>query len=161
MPLLIMADIIWKICVLNNNYECSNEGNIRNIKTKRILKPWISNGYYYTWLGKINDKKFKTTVHRIIGLTFLKNDDNNLIEIDHIDRNRLNNNINNLRWVTRHQNSLNITTKNIVTRNTNGNIYYRVNYAISKYNYHYKHFKNEKDANDYLVELKIKYPRNI
>lgn len=52
-------------------------------------------------------------IHRLMAETFLPNPDN-LPEIDHIDGNALNNNLDNLRWVTRFENNNNpITLSNL------------------------------------------------
>lgn len=45
-------------------------------------------------------------VHRLVAETFIPNP-HNKPQVDHIDRNRANNNICNLRWVTSHENMLN------------------------------------------------------
>lgn len=45
-------------------------------------------------------------VHRLVAETFIPNPENKP-EIDHIDRNRANNKVENLRWVTRSENCLN------------------------------------------------------
>jgi hypothetical protein len=50
--------------------------------------------------------KRKHSIHRLLGLQYLENPDN-LREIDHIDRNKLNNNLENLRWVSRQTNNQN------------------------------------------------------
>ena len=73
----------------------------------RFLKPIVNQqtGYYYVCLYK--DKKSQHIyIHRLIGLHYIDNP-NNKKYIDHIDRNKLNNNINNLRWASASENNYN------------------------------------------------------
>ena len=100
------------------NYSISTHGNVKNIKTNKILKtPLTGSGYKHLNLYYA-PKKYKTVdVHKLMGLTFLSNPFN-YPELDHIDRNPLNNNIDNLRWVQR---SINQKNKSISKNNTSGN----------------------------------------
>lgn len=83
-----------------NLYEASMCGDIYSLITKKQLKPGISkNGYLYVSLTK--EKKAKTfTVHKLIALTFLENNNKNNKQIDHIDGNKTNNAVSNLEWVS-------------------------------------------------------------
>jgi hypothetical protein len=78
-------------------YSVSNLGNVRNDSTNKILKPRINKqGYYYVNLytnGKY--KSFK--IHRLVALTFIDNSYDKPC-VDHINNNKLNNNMNDLRW---------------------------------------------------------------
>lgn len=60
-----------------------------------------ANGYLRV---AINNRQY--LVHRLVAETFIPNPENKP-EIDHIDRNRANNKVENLRWVTRSENCLN------------------------------------------------------
>ena len=51
-------------------------------------------------------------IHRLVAETFIPND-KNLPQVDHIDRNRIHNDISNLRWVTPRENLLNRDMTNI------------------------------------------------
>ena len=73
----------------------------------RFLKHNInsSTGYYYVNLYK--DKKPRPVyIHRLLGLYYIDNPSNKRC-IDHIDRNKLNNSLYNLRWATDSENNYN------------------------------------------------------
>lgn len=76
-------------------------------KKSRFLKPIINqDGYYKIGLTTKEGKRKTLTLHRLIALQFIPNPDN-LPVIDHIDRNRTNNSIENLRWTTVQKNTHN------------------------------------------------------
>jgi hypothetical protein len=86
------------------NYSIGNFGNVKNNKTNRILKSFLnSKGYKKVF---IKDKSF--FIHRLVGIAFIPNPDNKT-SVDHIDNNKTNNNINNLRWCTYSENNQNKT----------------------------------------------------
>ena len=100
----------WKVIEDYPKYEVSNLGNVRSTcrTLLRILRPgMMTSGYLFVQL--CNEGKNKNySVHRLVGRAFLPNPDN-LNEIDHINRNRLDNRVENLRWVSRSDNLLNRT----------------------------------------------------
>jgi len=79
------------------NYLIYEDGRVYNTKYDRFLKPSICNGYLRYHLSK-NGKMTNMFSHRLVGLHYIPNP-NNHAQIDHIDRNKQNNNVNNLRWV--------------------------------------------------------------
>lgn len=94
---------IWKsILDYEEYYEVSNLGNIRNIKTNRILKQSVSFGYKRIKLTK-NGKGKEFSVHRVVLQSFTENSDNKPI-VNHKDGDKFNNYLNNLEWCTAKEN---------------------------------------------------------
>ena len=102
-------------------YEVSNKGNVRNGKTKKVLKPFDRRGY-----KRVDFSGISHTLHRKIAEAWIDKPEGKDF-IDHIDRNRGNNNITNLRWCTRSENQMNTRKPNT---NTSG--YRGVSYDKSK-----------------------------
>ena len=97
------------------NYSVSNFGNVKNNRTGRILKPDIRSGYYYICLFTDN-KKYKKYIHKLVAHTFLNNLENKKC-IDHINSDKLDNSLFNLRYATHQENSRNAK---ISSKNTSG-----------------------------------------
>jgi len=85
-------------------YLISPDGEVITEKGN-ILKWDTSNGYASVDLAYKNFSNFrKKYIHRLVALTYLGMPINNQLEIDHLDGNKLNNNVNNLEWVTHREN---------------------------------------------------------
>ena len=93
-----MCEIFKDIKNYEDLYEISNLGRIRNKITGKILKPSIKNGYYYLILCKDKIQKHHY-IHRLVASTFIPNP-NNYSQVNHIDENKLNNNVDTLEWCT-------------------------------------------------------------
>jgi hypothetical protein len=149
-----------------DNYEVSDYGRVRNITTERILKPGKSGkaGQDYYAVSLYKNCKCKTIkIHKLVGLAFLPQRKNDIMIIDHIDRNRFNNMASNLRWVTCSQNSQNATKrkgtsseyKGVSWNKLNGKwmCHIRIN-GIKKY---LGSFTNEIEAAKQYNEAALKY----
>lgn len=100
---------IWKdIKGYEGEYQVSNLGNVKSLKTNRVLKQ-MQHNYKYVHLCQ-NSKKKAFTIHRLVALHFCKGYSEELV-VDHIDQNKLNNIYTNLRWVTRSNNYHNVSEK--------------------------------------------------
>ena len=103
------------------NYQVSNIGRVRNSKTGRILTPQINRGGYYQ-VGLYCDSKNKLlrSVHRLVANEFLEKPDNlDYYVVDHIDRDKNNNKVYNLRYTTTSRNGFNRVKKCNQTYNIN------------------------------------------
>jgi hypothetical protein len=149
-------DIFEQLKEYEGLYEINKKGIIKTLKrhgtNERILKQCLSkDGYYRVSLYK-NGKGKTYTIHSLIAKQFIDNL-NNYPLIDHIDRNRTNNNILNLRWTTYSINSENRNCKGCIVKDISKYgekeyIYYRVCYRKEK-----KRFKTKEEAEQYLLSL--------
>lgn len=84
-----------------NNYSATKDGRIWSIRGKKFLKTHKYNGYHQLRLGK-NSKMER--VHRLIAITYLGAPISKDYEVNHIDKNKNNNHVDNLEWVTPQKN---------------------------------------------------------
>lgn len=104
----------WKSVMNYDNYEVSSFGNVRNSKTGRILKSANKGGYYSVGLSCGKIKSFP--VHRLVALSFISNPENKA-QVNHIDKNGLNNKLSNLEWTTNKENCIHRSAGVIQTTN--------------------------------------------
>jgi len=117
---------MWKpINELDGRYEISDCGEIRNSKTSKILcKKLDRDGYFQIGLRKLGDRhKIWFSIHRLVALYFLEPPDNQNNQVDHIDNNKTNNKVENLRWVTKKDNILNRSLHAWKSNNTTKELY--------------------------------------
>jgi hypothetical protein len=107
---------MWKdIEQFEGRYQISQCGEVRNCKTLKLLTLKLDrDGYHQIGLRKVgNRKKFWFSVHRLVGIAFLPKSE--LDQIDHIDHNKLNNKVENLRWSSIGDNNRNRELKSWTT----------------------------------------------
>lgn len=93
----------------NGLYAVDENGNVWSYRKNDWLSPGLnSNGYYQVNLWK--DEKRKTyLVHRLVAMTYLDNYAEDM-QVDHINGDKQNNKLQNLRMVTGQKNQWNRTT---------------------------------------------------
>ena len=140
------------------NYLIYEDGRVWSKRRKRFMKPQIckSTGYYKLQLCK-NGKHKCVSIHRLIGLYYIPNP-NNKPEVDHINRIRTDNRIENLRWATREEqmNNTKLRIDNILGKAyisvvKRSNIEY---YLIRKHNYFCKYLNCSKYTLQDAIKLR-------
>lgn len=125
----------WKQIPGMESYYVSTLGNVKSrlYNKERILKPFMNGEYLGIWLGAGNKHK----IHRLVASVFLGYNDNMMV--DHINRNKHDNKLSNLRWVTASQNSINsccsinnILKQKNISRHKSGMYWVRI-YRNGKY----------------------------
>lgn len=106
--------IEWRNITIENyqHYEVSNTGLVKSPNYRMTGKPALLKGRVYEGYTAINFKsagcKQRTIqVHRLVALAFLGDPPTPDHQVDHIDHDRQNNHVSNLRWVTRQENCQN------------------------------------------------------
>jgi len=136
-----------------NNYLIYEDGKVQNKKTKRYLKQCNDN-FGYKIVNLYKDGKRKTfRIHRLVAEQYIPNPDNKP-QVDHMNRDRTDNRIQNLRWVTISENQQNTGTRK---DNTSGikNISYDKSDKLYRYQkningkYHNKLFNTLEEALEY------------
>jgi hypothetical protein len=101
----------WRVVAEFPNYEVSNQARVRNTTTGFMLKTqYDKDGYAFACISHAGRAK-NLWIHRLVAQTFIGEIPPDM-EVDHIDRNRTNNAISNLRIITKTQNIRNSSRRN-------------------------------------------------
>lgn len=131
----------WRTIKGFDNYEVSNKGNVRNIKTNRQLKiAYQPSGYAIVSL-RANGTTRTSAVNRLVMNAFnpIEDDKNIRYDVVHIDNDKRNNELSNLKWMTHTDNILRCATPNEIDK-LNSMIYASVKSTIINW---YNDIKNK------------------
>lgn len=100
----------WKPIIIDDTifpYYISNTGLIKNSNTLKLRSPSKSLNGYLRIILYTKNKKCAVSIHRLVAMAFLSNDDpSRKIYIDHINGDKTCNWVGNLEWVTPQENTL-------------------------------------------------------
>ncbi len=99
--------MIWKK-LKGYDYLISNNGDIKNMKTQKLVKGTIKGGYnmvklYSNDKNNYKDKSFRR--HIIIAKLFCRKENESYCVVNHVDGNKLNNCAKNLEWISARMNT--------------------------------------------------------
>lgn len=132
------------------NYLIYNDGRVYSKYSKKFMIGGKCNNYKNVTLRN-NPKQDTLVIHRLVAQHYIPNP-NNYNVVDHIDRNKNNNNVSNLRWCRSVDNSHNMG-KYITNTSGHKNIHYRKEKKSWEYRFRYlgkplfrRSFKNKIDT---------------
>jgi len=147
-------------------YKININGDVLGVKRNKVIKWTLMNrGYYKVDLCK-NGKRKLHQIHRLIGIHFIPNP-NELPSIDHINRIKTDNRIENLRWVNHRENNINrsmsinrrgcIETRPYTKKDGTISISYIVHYNLpneyGNINKKNKSFKSMEEAEEFRMSI--------
>ena len=96
----------WRVLKRIPKYEVSNIGRVRSIKKgkERMLKQCLASSDYNIVCLSDGKKGSTNYIHRLVAEVFIPTDDIKRGVVNHKDKNRLNNVVENLEWVTHTEN---------------------------------------------------------
>jgi hypothetical protein len=87
-----------------NKYDVYEDGRIFSNNLKVFMSPFLDTQKRYLYIDLfIDGKKERWAIHRLVAKMFVPNP-NNLNVVGHIDADTLNNNADNLKWITQKEN---------------------------------------------------------
>lgn len=140
----------WKVVPDFPNYMVSSEGDVFSLVSSVVKAQHLSNsGYRKTTLYRGHQKSKCCQIHALVADAFLpKPESTRLLEIDHRDRNKHNNRVDNLRWVTKSLNQHNRAPMGQyrgVTHNTRRGVW-RAQISVCGVKRYLGSFKDPRDA---------------
>ena len=131
-----------------DTYLINNNGEIKDNRTGKIM-PQHLNHFGYRKINLVNPEGNKCfLVHRLVALQFIKNENpDKYKEVDHINRKKTDNNINNLRWADDFMNAQN-----------------KGNFKNNKLNEKYIHFEEDGRTSRFVFQIsrnKIKHKKSF
>jgi hypothetical protein len=169
-------DELFDLISYEGLYKITKGGDLFSCKKNKFMNYTIDKDGYSVLEIRKDGKAKKCSKHRLLGLQFIYNDDPiNKIHIDHIDRNKSNNSLDNLRWVTPSQNQKNrdrfgiVREQKMIDKRNPNKIIERIFYVanVTYYDENGNKIRLKKKCKDkefvekWLKETRLLYPISI
>lgn len=128
-------------------YPVSSKRPKKGLTGFREVKPWLGCGYLQVNLSGI---RIPQLVHRLVAEAFLPNPENKPT-VDHINGNRLDNRVENLRWATQKENNNNPNTKYKCVYSSNFRVWTDIQGFNPKTNHRTPVFKSLREASNWIT----------
>ena len=128
-------------------YSVSGNRHKKGFTDFREVKPRLGSGYLQVNLGVIRNTTF---VHRLVAEAFIPNP-LGATDVDHIDGNKSNNRVENLRWVTHKENCNNPNTKYKHVYSSNHKVWSYIQGFNPKTNHRTPIFMNRREASNWVT----------
>ena len=107
------------IKLLNTIIEVTEDGRVKSLNKGIFIKQFVKKGYA-TVVIYVDSVRTNFFVHRLVAKQFIPNPENKP-EVNHIDGNKLNNNVSNLEWVSKSENIRHAIDTGLMTYKTGVN----------------------------------------
>jgi len=159
----------WKEIECFEGYEVSNFGLVYSHRTGKFLTARMNHNGYSVVSLRINGKAKTKRVHRLVAEAFIPNTEQ-LPEVDHLNSNKQDNSVTNLRWATGSLNTRSRAYSKQAKSKYNGvipinNAKFQVNIFINGKTKHIGVFTEETKAaqafNEFCIQYNLKRELNI
>lgn len=116
--------MLYKLIIINDQtttYRIYENGQLMNEKTGKYYKGTIRGGYRWFDL-RWNNSKYSRSQHRLLAESFIENPEQ-LPYVHHIDNDKLNNSLSNLKWISASENNLSVNKQKNNIDHSDQNVY--------------------------------------
>lgn len=145
-----LTNEFWKRCPIYPEYYVSSEGRVYSVRSKKLMTPHLNSDGYIDVCIKTKKVKTKRLVHQLVLRTFDPRSEEEIkeqkLQIDHLNTNRTDNRLSNLRWRTVKENANNPLS-----------VIHRINVKFKYYDTPVLHIYIGEDGQRYVEQFKSVY----
>lgn len=142
---------VWKELDKYPGFKISSMGRI--MEDDKILEPNNENGYLFVSVRELGKSRKRHRVHRLVAEAFIPNPENKP-EVDHINTDKTDNRVENLRWATNFENMFKNETTLQRLKNCPGRLKQQI-YSTLKTDMEYMLKEGIMDENNYSLGIKV------